>query len=180
MKSFIIILFFLGSIATSYSQDKKGNDTEEDESLKAEQLPAVVIRSAGKDFSVYLTDQNPDASVRGLEKEFISYNLGKDYEGFDTYLVTMETPNGSLAATYNENGKLIRVVENYKNVQLPSKVIYSIYKEFPGWQIINDKFLYTQENGDVIKKQYHLKIKKNNEVRKLVVHSNGEILKGVD
>lgn len=179
MKPFIIILFFLGSIITSYSQNKKDSDSEE-ESLKSEQLPAVVIRSAGKDFSVYLTDQNPDASVRGLEKEFISYNLGKDYEGFDTYLVTMETRNGSLAATYNENGKLTRVVENYKNVQLPSKVIYSIYKEFPGWQIINDKFLYTQENGDIIKKQYQLKIKKNNEVRKLVVHPNGEILKGVD
>ncbi|MFE3868130.1 hypothetical protein ACFX5E_08590 [Flavobacterium sp. LS2P90] len=179
MKSFIIILFFLGSITISYSQDKNDSDTEE-ESLKLEQLPEVVIRSAGKDFSVYLTDKNPDASVRGMQEQFISYNLGKDYEGFDSYLVTMATTNGSLAATYNGNGKLTRVVENYKNVKLPSKVIYSIYKEFPGWQIINDKFLYTQEDGDVIKKQYHLKIKKNNEVRKLVVHPNGEILKRVD
>jgi hypothetical protein len=179
MKSFIIILFFLGFVTPSYSQDKKSSYSEE-ESIKPEQLPEVVIRTAGKDFSVYLTDKNPDASVRGLEEEFISYNLGKDYEGFDTYLVTMETKNGSLAATYNENGKLTRVVENYKNIQLPSKVIYSIYKEFPGWQIINDKFLFTQEDGDIIKKQYHLKIKKNNEVRKLVVHPNGEILKGVD
>jgi len=170
MKSFIIILFFLGFINPSYSQDE--SDLEE-ESLKSEQLPEVVIRSAGKDFSVYLTDKNPDASVRGLQEQFISYNLGKDYEGFDSYLVTMETKNGSLAATYNENGKLTRVVENYKNVRLPSKVIYSIYKEFPGWQIINDKFLYTQEDGDIIKKQYQLKIKKNNEVRKLVVHPNG-------
>ncbi|MFV5684794.1 hypothetical protein ACM55I_05045 [Flavobacterium sp. GB2R13] len=92
----------------------------------------------------------------------------------------METKNDSLAATYNGNGKLTRVVENYQNVRLPSKVIYSIYKDFPGWQIINDKFLFSQENGDIIKKQYHLKIKKNNEVRKLVVHANGEILKGVD
>ena len=174
MKSFIIILFFLGFINPSYSQDE--SDLEE-ESLKSEQLPEVVIRSAGKDFSVYLTDKNPDASVRELQEQFISYNLGKDYEGFDSYLVTMETKNGSLAATYNENGKLTRVVENYKNVRLPSKVIYSIYKEFPGWQIINDKFLYTQEDGDIIKKQYNLKIKKNNEVRKLVVYPNGEILK---
>lgn len=176
MKSFIIILFLLGSITSLYSQANNGDDRSE-ESLKIQQLPEVVIRSAGKDFSVYLTDKNPDASVRGLEEQFISYNLGKDYEGFDSYLVTMKTENGYLAATYNGNGKLTRVVENYKNVKLPSKVIYSIYKEFPGWQIINDKFLFTQENGDIIKKQYHLKIKKNNEVRKLVVHSNGEILK---
>lgn len=179
MKSFIIILFFFGFANSSYCQDKKSSDSDEG-SLKLEQLPEVVIRSAGKDFSVYLTDKNPDASVRGLQEQFISYNLGKDYEGFDSYLVTMQTQNGSLAATYNANGKLTRVVENYQNVRLPSKVIYSVYKEFPGWQIINDKFLFTQEDGDIIKKQYHLKIKKNNEVRKLVVDANGEILKGVN
>jgi hypothetical protein len=179
MKSFIIILFFFGFANNSYCQDKKSSDSDEG-SLKLEQLPEVVIRSAGKDFSVYLTDKNPDASVRGLQEQFISYNLGKDYEGFDSYLVTMQTQNGSLAATYNANGKLTRVVENYQNVRLPSKVIYSVYKEFPGWQIINDKFLFTQEDGDIIKKQYHLKIKKNNEVRRLVVHANGEILKGVN
>ena len=179
MKSIIIILFFLGYTAASHSQEEKSSDIDE-ESLKLEQLPAVVIRSAGKDFSVYLTDKNPDASVRVMQEQFISYNLGKDYEGFDSYLVTMETKNGSLAATYNANGKLTRVVENYINVRLPSKVIYSIYKEFPGWEIINDKFLFSQEDGDVIKKQYDLKIKKNNATRKLVVHANGEILKGID
>jgi hypothetical protein len=179
MKSFIIILFFLGFTTAFYSQEEKSSDSD-DESLTLEQLPEVVIRSAGKDFSVYLTDKNPDASVRGLQEQFISYNLGKDYEGFDSYLVTMETKNGSLAATYNGNGKLTRVVENYVNVRLPGKVIYSVYKRFPGWQIINDKFLFTQEDGDIIKKQYHLKIKKDKEVRKLVVHANGEILKGSD
>jgi hypothetical protein len=46
--------------------------------------------------------------------------------------------------TYNENGKLISVVENYKNV-LFSKVIYEIYKKYPGWQIVNDKYLYSQK-----------------------------------
>ncbi|MFV5684793.1 hypothetical protein ACM55I_05040 [Flavobacterium sp. GB2R13] len=65
MKSFIIILFFAGFVTLSYSQDKKSSDSEEG-SLTLEQLPEVVIRSAGKDFSVYLTDKNPDASVRGL------------------------------------------------------------------------------------------------------------------
>ena len=45
----------------------------------------------------------------------------------------MEGEKGSLSATYNETGKLIGVVENYKNVKLPSDVFYSIYKKFPGW-----------------------------------------------
>lgn len=178
MKSFIIILLFLGLTASSYSQDKT-KDKKEDAIMKMETLPGVVIKRIGSDFSIYLPDNNPDQRVKMLEENFIAYDLGKDYEGYDEYLVTMETKTGSLAATYNENGKLVRVVENYKNVVLPSVVIYSVYKMFPDWTIVNDKFLYTQKEGDVLKHQYNLKIKKNNEVRKLVVRPNGEILKGL-
>lgn len=176
MKSFIIILLTLGLTIPSFSQDKKKKVTEE-APMKMEELPGVVIKKAGKDFSIYIPDNNPDKNVRDLEDKFIAYDLGKDYEGFEEYLLIMETKKGSLAATYNENGKLIRVVENFKNVKLPNMVIYSIYKTYPGWRIINDKFLYTQEEGDVIKKQYHVKIRKGKDVRKLTVRPNGEILK---
>lgn len=177
MKSLVVVVFALGLSGQVYSQDEKiGND----KATKPIELPEVVIKSAGKDFSIYLPDKNPDQNVRALEEKFVSYDLGKDYEGYENYLVTMETKNGSLSATYNENGKLLSVVENYKNVRLPSAVIYSIYKSFPGWKIVNDKFLYTQEDGDISKKQYNLKIKRNKEVRNLVVNPQGDILKGLD
>ena len=172
MKSFIIVVLFLSITITSYSQDLDGN-------IRMEELPGVVIKSAGKDFSVYLPDRNPDPTVRALEEKFIAYDLGKDYEGYENYLVIMETKNGSLNATYNEKGKLTRVVEDYKNIKLPTSVIYSVYKAFPGWQIVNDKYLYTQEAGDVIKKEYNLRIKKDKDVRKLVVTANGDIVKGM-
>ena len=176
MKSFIIIIFFLGLTTASFSQITKDGDKGKG-NIKIEELPGVVIKSAGKDFSIYLPDQNPDKTVRAIEDKFIAYDLGKDYEGFESYLVVMETDKGSLSATYNENGKLTSVVENYKNVKLPSAVIYSVLRTYPGWQIVNDKFLYTQKEGDVIKKEYNLKIKKDKEVLKLTVTPEGEILK---
>lgn len=176
MKTFIVILLFLGFAASSYSQKK----TEKEEGkMDIINLPEIVIKKAGADFSVYIPDDNPDQNVRRLEEKFVAYDLGKDYEGAENYLLTMDTKNGSLAATYDENGKLIRVVENYKNVILPSAVIYSIYKNFPDWTIVNDKFLYTQTEGDIIKKQYNVKIKKDKDVRKLVVRPDGEIVKGL-
>ncbi|UQD54863.1 hypothetical protein [Flavobacterium sp. K5-23] len=178
MKSFLIWLLVLGLTTTSYSQIKTDTNPPKEGPMSIENLPGVVIKSAGKDFSVYVPDRNTDPSVRNLEDTFIAYDLGKDYEGYETYLVVMEIEKGSLAATYNENGKLMSVVENYKNVKLPSQVIYSVYKKYPGWEIVNDKYLYTQEDGDVIKKQYNLKIKNGKETRKLVVHANGDILKG--
>ncbi|GAA3751097.1 hypothetical protein GCM10022422_40050 [Flavobacterium ginsengisoli] len=175
MRTFLFVLLFFGLISNSFSQVKNG-DIKEDE-IKMADLPAVVIKSAGKDFSVYLPDRNPDENVRALQQKFISYDLGKDYQGYNEFLVVLESPKGSLSATYNENGKLTSVVENYQNVQLPAKVIYSIYKEYPGWTIIKDKFLYTQKEGDIEKKEYNLKIKKDKTVQNLVVKPTGEIIK---
>ncbi len=42
-------------------------------------------------------------------------------------------------------------------------MIYSIYRTFPDYIIVNDKYLYTQEEGDMRKKKYNLKIKKSGE-----------------
>jgi hypothetical protein len=169
MKTFIIILVFLAVTTSSYSQDTG--------KIKIEELPEVIIKRAGKDFSVYLPSNSPDQRVKTVEQKFIAYDLGKDAEGAEEYLVLMQVKNGSLAATYDDKGKLIRVVENFKNVKLPSQVIYSVYRTYPGWTIVNDKFLYTQEKGDVTKKQYNIKIKKDKDVVKLVVKPNGEIIK---
>ena len=170
MKSLIIIILLSFSLTALAQVTEKGK-------IKIEELPGVVIKRVGTDFSVYVPDNNPDQRVKIVEEKFIAYDLGKDAEGAEEYLVVMEVKNGSLSATYNENGKLIRVVEEFKNVRLPSDVIYSIYRTYPGWTIVNDKFLYTQEEGDIIKKQYNVKIKKDKEIIKLVVHPNGEIIK---
>jgi hypothetical protein len=170
MKSLIIIILFSFSITAFSQETEKGK-------IKIEELPGVVIKRVGTDFSVYIPDNNADQRVQVVEEKFIAYDLGKDAEGYEEYLVVMEVKNGSLTATYNEKGKLVRVVENFKNVRLPSEVIYSIYRTYPGYSIVNDSFLYTQEDGDVIKKQYNVKIKKDKEVVKLLVRPNGEILK---
>lgn len=177
MKVIIMVFFFLGLTTISYSQNKNENGSKKG-NMKAEELPEVVVRNAGKDFSVYLPDKNPDIAVTNIQNEFIAYDLGKNAEGYDTFLVILKNSKGSLAATYDENGKLINVVENYKNVKLPSAVMYTIYKDYPGWTIVNDKFLYTQKEGDIQKKQYNITIKKDKESRSLVVHPNGEILSG--
>jgi len=170
MKALIIILFLSVTLAVNAQVTEKGK-------IKIEELPGVIIKRVGTDFSVYIPDNNPDQKVKMVEEKFIAYDLGKDAEGYEEYLVVMEVKNGSLTATYNEQGKLVRVVEQFKNVVLPGEVIYSIYRTYPGWTIVNDSFVYTQEDGDIIKKQYNVKIKKEKETIKLLVRPNGEILK---
>ena len=108
----------------SYSQSEESKTTSE--SLPIEELPEIVLKKIGEDFSVYLPDWNPDMDVRQLQKYFVAYDLGKDFEGYDNYLVIMRNAKGTLTATYNDKGKLVRVVEKYENVRLPSDVIYSV------------------------------------------------------
>jgi hypothetical protein len=175
MKTVLIIALVLGMHITSYSQNKAGEVNDEG-NMSTVDLPEIVIKNAGKDFSYYLPDKNPDITVNKLQKEFVAYDLGKDYEGYENYLVILSMSKGTLAATYDINGKLTSVVEKYTNIMLPNAVIYSVYKAYPGWQIVNDKYLYTQENGDVTKKEYNLKLKKDKETIKLKVNPKGEII----
>lgn len=177
MKTFIIALLLLGITASSYSQHKILDQDREAGLMKIEELPPVVIKRVGADFSIYIPNNNADKNIRRLEEKFIAYDIGKDYQGAENYLLIMQTKKGSLSATYNEKGKLIRVVENYKNIRLPNELMYSIYRTYPDWTIVNDKYLYTQEDGDILKKQYNLKIKKGKETMMLTVRPNGEIIK---
>jgi hypothetical protein len=70
--------------------------------MNMENLPAS-NQKYWDDFSVYLPDRNADPKVRALQDSFIAYDLGVNYEGYDTYLV-YGNKGGSLSATYNENG----------------------------------------------------------------------------
>ena len=180
MKSIICLLVSVGFALTGYSQDTPTPAPVSDEgSMETKKLPEMVIKRAGDDFSVYLPEyENQDMKIKTLQESFIAYDLGKDYEGYENYLVTMKVKDGTLSATYNENGKLTSVVEKYNNVKLPTAVIYGVYKNYPGWKITNDKYLYSQEDGDITKKQYNIQLTKGKETKKIVVSSKGEILKG--
>ncbi|MEO8235879.1 MAG: hypothetical protein ABI549_10740 [Flavobacterium sp.] len=176
----IAILILISFSLPLFSQVKKTEkEIKNNDSLELNILPEIVIKSVRKDFSRYLPNyNNPDNTVNKIEEKLISYDLGKDYEGNEEYLVVMKLNDNMLVATYNSDGKLIRVVEEYKNVKLPTNVIYMVYKNYPGWTIVKDKFLYTQEKGNVTKKQYNIKIKKEKErVINLVVYPNENIIK---
>lgn len=174
MKALIISLLLFGYTTVFYSQSEK---LDNNENLEITNLPEIVIHKAEKDFSVYIRDNNPDVDVRRVQEKFISYDIGNNYIGAKEYLVVMRLKKGTLVATYDGNGILTRVVEKYKNVRLPDKVLISVYKSYPAWTIINDKLLYSQSKGKILNNEYSLKIKKDRDVKRLVVNPMGTILK---
>jgi hypothetical protein len=175
MKTFVLIFLCFSTFA--FSQTRRNSEEMNDNNLQLNELPEIVITRMGDDFSAYLPDKHPDTNVQQLQKFFVAYGLGKDYEGYDSYLVIMKNAKGTLTASYNDRGKLINVVEKYEDVILPNEVIYSVTRNFPGWGIVKDKYFYEQSNGNIDKKQYNIKIKKDNKTKNLKVSSSGEILK---
>jgi hypothetical protein len=177
MKAIINVLLLSVFTTTSYSQYKAESKLNE-LGVNNIDLSEVVVKSAGKEMSVYVRDVNVDPKVAKLEKTFIDYDLGKNAEEFDSSWVVFELENGNgrILATYNENGRLTSVIESYKNVVLPISISRSVYKEYPGWQIVNDKYRYSQENGENIKKEYRLTMKKDNKTQKIIVNPVGEVV----
>jgi hypothetical protein len=87
-----------------------------------------------------------------LQDSFIAYDLGVNYEGYDTYLVYMEIKGPCLLP--NENGKLISVVENYKTYTFKSNLKLKIPR------LASMTSIYILKKRRHLKKQYNLKIKK--------------------
>jgi len=174
MKTVCVYLLVLGMIFPILAQENLY-----DELYESGELPAVVLKKAGEEFSVYYPDNsNPDSRVLALEKTFISYKLKAEEGKLESYLLLFELEDGFLSASFNEKGKLISVVEKFKNVRLPELVRKSLAKKFPEWSLVKDKFLYVQKNGTVKIKEYKIIMKKNNKIRRVVVNEDGVIIRG--
>jgi len=174
MKTVCMYLLVLGFIFPSLAQERLYEELYE-----SGELPAVVLKKAGEEFSVYYPDtNNADSRVIELEKKFISYKLETENGKLKSYLLIFELEDGFLSASFNEKGKLTSVVEKFKNVRLPELVRKNLAKKFPGWSLIKDKFLYIQKYGSVKVKEYKIIMKKGDKTRRLVVNEDGVILRG--
>jgi hypothetical protein len=177
MKSIIKLLVVLVISSTTYGQNYKKVNTAELKKNVTDTLPAVVIKRVGEDFSIYIPEiESVDSKIKMIQKEFIAYDLGKDAEGYDEFLVMLSIKDGSLVARYNEKGKLMSVIEKYNNVRMPNDVVLNILKQYPGWKIVKDRYSYSQKEGSIIKKQYDVILEKDNKVKQVVYNSNNGLI----
>ena len=174
MKKLCLYLFVMGIIFPICAQEYGMEDYYE-----SNDLPAVVLKKAGDEFSVYYPDNlNPDSRVLELENKFISYKIDNEFQGKESYLLLLEIEDGFLSATFDRNGKLVSVVEKFENVKLPEKVRKSLAEKFPEWKMMKDKFLYVQKHGEIIRKEYKIIMKNDKKVRRITVNEDGVIIRG--
>lgn len=166
MKKVILALFAFGIAIPSFAQ--------------VVTLPEVEVSAKNYKYldDVKSTSAAPD--VQMLERYATAYDIRSSefYEDeYDNYFVSFFIPDGKILAVYDKEGNILRTVEKYKNVALPSVVAQSIAKIYNGWKITKNAYLvnYHDDQG-VQKKEYKIVLEKGNQGMRIKTDENGNIL----
>ena len=119
-------------------------------------------------------------SVKELEEEVAFYNLKESdlySDEYDGYKVSFYIPKGSIVATYDKDGKILRTIERFNNVKLPRSILEGIAQRYPDWSIAEDAYKvdYYGDRG-IAKKQYKVKLENENIRKTLKFNGNEEYL----
>ncbi len=173
MKNIILSLLVFGLTLPSFAQ--VDND---------EQLPEVVVNFVNYKYigNVGSADGDVSQGVELLEREVANFNIKKSdlwqlyQDEYELYNVTFYIPDGKIVAAYDINGKIIRTIEKYKNVKLPSLVLKSVTNKYPGWSISADvyKVIYHHENG--VSKTYNLILEYGNNKIRVKTNEKGKFI----
>ena len=96
---------------------------------------------------------------------------------YDDYFISFYIPQGKILASYDKEGNVLRTVEKYKNIALPSAVSKAIVKNYSDWKIAENAYLvnYHDRKG-VTKKENKILLEKGNRQMRVKTDENGNIL----
>ena len=118
--------------------------------------------------------------VQMLREKVAFYNLKESdlySDEFDTYAVSFYIPEGKIVAAYDNNGRILRTIERFKDVKLPRSVVMAVTNRFPNWTITKDvyKVNYHDKKG-ITKNEYKVKLKNGDKTMIVKVDNDGEFL----
>lgn len=166
MKKLIIGLFVFGLTTQMFAQITK--------------LPEVTIKAVNYKYLSAVDENVEDINVLNLEEVVAKYNLKFTdlyNDEFDSYSVTFYIPDGYIVAAYDDNGKLLRTIERFKDVKLPMDIRNKVMKKFPNWAIASDVYTVKYDSKDgIAKKQYKMKLTNAGETIRIKIDGEGNIL----
>ena len=168
MKTLIISLLAIGITGIAYAQE-----------AKLEELSEVVVEAVN--YKYLSTTDNKEAAVpvKMLERKAAAYDVTtKDYyqDNYDYYSVSFVIPDGKLVAVYDPDGKILRTIEKFKDIQLPDAVSKALQDRFPNWEIVQDVYRIRYEDRKGALKNYKIKLQNGEKTMKVMMSEEGEFL----
>jgi len=114
-----------------------------------------------------------------LERKAAAYNVQEaDFysDDYDFYTVSFFIPEGKIVAAYNPEGEIIRTIERFDNIKLPTAVRNAVAERFPNWTIVKDAYRVTYNQNKGANKSYKLKLKNGDKTMRVKIDDTGEFL----
>jgi hypothetical protein len=168
MKKFIIGLFVIGLTSQVFAQVPK-----------VEKLSEVVVTAINYKYLNAIDSKEVAIPVKMLERKAAAYNVqDADFysDDFAFYTVSFYIPEGRIVAAYNPEGEVIRTIERFKNVKLPTAVRNAVAERFPGWAVVKDAYRVTYVQDKGANKSYKLKLKNGDKTMRVKIDDTGEFL----
>lgn len=140
-------------------------------------LPEIKIVPARYKYLNAMDNTELAQPVRLLQEKVATYNV-KDSEfyddEYDTYFVSFYIPDGTILASYDKNGTLLRTAENYKNIKMPAAVNKAIATKYPQWQISKNVYLVNYYDSGVANKMYKILLENGDKRVRVKINEQGE------
>lgn len=142
-------------------------------------LPPVTVVAANYKYLKNVGGKEVPIPAQRLQRAAAAYDIKNSEfyeEDFDTYFISFRLPDGEILAAYDQNGKLLRTAERYKNVTLPSAVSKAVVERFPNWGITKDVYLvkyFDDKSGNAVKK-YKLVLQNGTKRLRVQVDEQGQ------
>jgi len=168
MKKFILSLLAIGLFSLVYSQE-----------VKIEELSEVVVEAVNYKYLNTTDNKVAAVPVKMLERKAAAYDVTtKDYyqDNYDYYSVSFVIPDGKLVAVYGPDGKILRTIEKFTNIQLPDAVKAALQDRFPSWEIVKDVYRIRYEDRKGALKNYKVKLQNGDKTMRVMMTEEGEFL----
>ena len=165
MKKLFINLIALGLTGLCYAQASIAD-------AKEVTLTGVTVTPLNLSYLNSVEEETMPEFVKNLENKAARYDITDSPlygQNFEAYEVIFSHTNGSIVATYDQYGKIIESMEQFKNITLPYDVRNKIYKENPGWSIHTDAYLVTYFHDKGVKKICKVQLRKDGKRKNLKI-----------
>ena len=169
MKKLLLVLLCLGLISPALAQV-----------IKTEELSEVIVYATNYKYLNSLASEEPAAiPVQMLERKVAAFNLEESeyyQDDYDYYQINFYIPDGKILAAYDQDGKILRTIEKFKNVKLPESVNNALVDRFPGWVVSEDYYVVRYHEKKGVTKTYKITLTNGEKKVRVKLDDKGNFL----
>lgn len=148
--------------------------------VKTEELSEVTVMAANYKYLKDVKSQEvASVPVQMLERKVAGFDpTSSDFylDEYDRYNIAFFIPEGKILAAYDNDGKLLRTVERFRNIVIPMVVRTAVLDRFPEWTISKDIYRVSYSDQKGAKKTYKLILKNGDKTLKVKMDEEGKFL----